>query len=191
MNSQIATIEKVCPLTELAAYVDGELSPVEELELEMHLAICKTCAAELNEQKKLLCALDFALENEKEIELPANFTKTVVAKAESGVSGLRCARERFNALFVCSTLFLFALFGFGAETKTVFAAFVKVGEQIFAVGGFIAHFVYDVSIGTAVILRSLSYLLISGSAASFAFFILFFFISLAAVSRFFIRYNQA
>ena len=94
MNLQNLTTENECPRTELAAYIDGELSPREALELEMHLAVCQDCAAELNEQKKLLCALDFVLESERKIELPADFTKIIVTKAQSNVSGLRSPRER-------------------------------------------------------------------------------------------------
>ena len=88
MNSQAAATEKVCPTGEIAAYIDGELSPREELDLEMHFAVCRLCAAELNEQKKLLCALDFALEDEREIELPENFARVIVAAA-------RKQRQRF------------------------------------------------------------------------------------------------
>ncbi len=86
MNSQI--VEKVCPKSEIAAYIDGELSPRQELDLELHLAACRSCAEELNEQKKLLCALDFALEDESEIELPENFTKVIVTNC-------RKQRQRF------------------------------------------------------------------------------------------------
>src|SRR5215207_7269746 len=98
MKPENAQIRTDCPRIEIAAYVDGELSPREEFDLEMHFAVCETCSAELNEQKKLLYALDFALENEDEIELPENFTKVVVATAESNVKGLRCPRERNRAL---------------------------------------------------------------------------------------------
>ncbi len=45
MSSPIATTEE-CPRAQLAAYIDGELFPREELELEMHIPVCKSCAAE-------------------------------------------------------------------------------------------------------------------------------------------------
>ena len=95
-----------CPRTEIAAYIDGELSPREEMDLELHFAVCGECAAEFNEQKKLLCALDFALDEKAEFELPEDFTKSVVVKAESNVSGLRRREERFRALYLCAILFL-------------------------------------------------------------------------------------
>src|SRR5215204_6006731 len=154
MKQEASKRQTECPRIEIAAYIDGELSPHEEFDLELHFAVCETCSAELNEQKKLLCALDFALENEEEIELPENFTKVVVANAESNVQGLRCPRERNRALFVCAALFLVVFLGLGAETSKTFATMGAITEQLFAVGGFIVHFVHDITIATTVIFRS-------------------------------------
>ena len=190
MNLQAATIEKVCPTSEIAAYIDGELSPRAEFELEMHFAVCPSCKSKLNEQNTLLCALDFALEKEQEIELPENFTKVIVANAESKVSGLRRPQERFKALFICATLFLLVLLGLGSETETVFNTFGKFGEQFLAVGGFAFHLIYNFAIATAIILRSLSHQIIFNSAISVAFLVMFFVISLFALSRLIVRYNR-
>jgi len=190
MDLQIATTEKVCPRSDIAAYIDGELCPGEELALEIHFAQCASCSAELNEQKKMLCALDSALENERGIELPANFTKVVVANAESKVSGLRHPKERFGASFVCATLFLFVLLGLGSETEAVLNTFIKFSAQVFAVAGFAAHLAYDITIGVAVILRSLSYQFVFSSAVSFTFLIALFFVSLLALSRLILRFNR-
>jgi hypothetical protein len=167
MNFQDTKNSDDCPRADIAAYIDGELAPGEELELEIHLASCKVCAEELNEQKKLLCALDYALE-EKEFELPVNFTKVVVANAESRVSGLRRPKERFNALFVCLALFLVVFVGLGSEAKSVLFSSSRFVEQFLAVGGFITHLVYDIAIGTAVILRSLCFQFVFKSAISLA-----------------------
>ncbi len=185
MNLQSATTENICSYrSEIAANIDGELLPREEIELEMHLAVCGSCAAELNEQKKLLCALDYALENEKEIELPANFTKIVVANAESKVSGLRRPQERSKSLFVCAALFLLVLLGLGGETGTVVNTFGKFAEQFLAVGGFVWNLIYDISVGTAVVLRSLSSQIIFNSTASLAILLVLVFLSLFLLSRF-------
>jgi len=191
MSLPIATTEKECPRAQLAAYIDGELLPREELKLEMHLAVCKSCAAELNEQKKLLCVLDFALESEREIELPANFTKIIVANAESNVSGLRSSKERFKALFVCSILFLLVILGLGGQIEPVLKTYIKFTDKIFAVFGFVFHLIYDVSIGTAVILRSLGSGLVNNSGIAFAVFGAFLLFSLFVLSRLFVRYNRA
>ncbi len=163
MNQQTTKISNECPRTAIAAYIDGELAPREELELEMHFAACELCTAELNQHKKLLHALDFALEEERDFELPEDFTKVIVANAESKVSGLRQPNERFNALFICSILFLLVLLGLGSETETVFGAFGKFIEQFLAVGGFIAHLAFDISVGVTVILRSLFQQLVNKS----------------------------
>lgn len=191
MNSHASTTEKLCLRAPLVAYVDGELTPSEELELEMHLAICPSCAAELNEQKKLLRALDFALEDKKEILLPANFTQIIVANAQSNVSGLRSPRERFKAFLVCSALLFLGLLGFNGESATVFNTFLKTADQFAAVFSFIFHLIYDISIGTAVILRSLGNQFVGNSAIAPAFLAAFFFVSLLAISRLFIRYQRA
>ena len=191
MNLQTAAIENICPRSDIAAYIDGELAASEELALEIHFAECPSCAAELNEQKKLLCALDFALEDEKQIELPENFTKIVVANAESKVSGLRQPKERFNALLVCAALFLLAVAGLGGETEAALNAFVKFAEQIFAIAGFVWHLISDIALGAFVVLRSLSHQFVFGSTVSLVFVAAVFFVSLLIFSRLIVRFNRA
>lgn len=191
MNPQTAPIEEFCAYrSELAAYIDGELPAAEELELEMHLAICKNCAEELNEQKKLLQALSYALDGKEEIELPADFTRVVVANAESKVSGLRRPQERFKALFVCAALFLLVLLGFGAETKTILHTFAKFAEQFLAVGGFVWNLIYDVAVGIGIVLRSLGSQVNFSASFSFAVLIGFGFAALFFLSRLMTRSNR-
>jgi anti-sigma factor RsiW len=157
MKEQAGKTEQTCPRTEIAVYIDGELAPSQELVLEQHLASCRICRAELNEQKKLLCALDFLLEEKpSEIEIPANFARVVATRAESNVSGLRNREERRRAVFLCASLGLMAMVGLGAEAQTVFAASGVVLEQIAALAVFVAHMAYDVAFGVVVILRSLA-----------------------------------
>jgi anti-sigma factor RsiW len=156
MVQQGIQFEFDCPSAEISLYIDGELTPARELELEKHFAVCETCLAELNLQKKFLIALDHALEGE-EIDLPTNFTQVVVANAESHVSGLRRPSERMNAFFVCSGLFLIIVFAIGASgSNTAFDAFFVVIEKAVAVGSFIAHAAYDIAIGAVIIIRSLT-----------------------------------
>ena len=143
-----------CPAEEIAAYIDGELDSFCKLELETHLAGCEICALELNQQKQFLSSLDHSLRHEKEFDLPANFTKSIVANAESTVSGLRRPRELFNALFICAGLALFVLFAAGAEGSKLFSGFSAIVEQIAAVGGFFGHLVYSVFVGLAIIVRT-------------------------------------
>jgi anti-sigma factor RsiW len=181
---------QTCPRIEIAAYVDGELDPREELDLELHFAACATCAGELNEQKKLLCALDFALENEDEIELPENFTKVVVARAESNVRGLRCTDERNRALFVCAALFLVVFLGLVAETSKTFATFGAITEQLFAVGSFFVHLIHDITVATTVIFRSFCLQFVFKSAVSAIAIGICFIASLLIFSRLISRHGR-
>jgi hypothetical protein len=159
-----------CPSGEISSYIDGELTPSRELELETHFMSCEACRSELNLQKKFLIALDHALESEEGIDLPANFTKVVVANAESRVTGLRRRSERFNALFVCAGLFFVIVFALGASgSNTTLDGIEVIFEKVAAVGLFIFHVAYDIAIGAISILRSLSSHLILDSSVALLF----------------------
>lgn len=190
MSQETAKNQITCPRREIAAYLDGELDPHTELDLELHFAVCPTCTAELNGQKKLLCVLDFALDDKNQIELPENFTKVVVANAESNVKGLRCPQERNRALFVCAALFLMVLFGLGAETSKTVEAFSSVGEQFLAVTGFFVHLIQDITIATTVILRSLCLQFVFKSALTAGAIGIFFVLALLIFSRLMARHRR-
>ena len=145
-----------CPAEEISAYIDGELDAAREFEMDLHFTGCDLCSRELNEQKHFLRSLDFGLGRDREIELPANFTKLIVANAESTVSGLRRPRERFNALFICAGLLLFVLFAMGAEAGKLFQGLSIIVDQTAAVGSFFGHLIYSVFIGVAIIIRTIA-----------------------------------
>lgn len=93
LESMKAKENKKCPLPEIGAYIDGELSRQEEFLLEQHLANCSICFRELNEQKSLFCILDSALKENPTKEnyltdLP-DLSKSFIVHAESTVSGLK------------------------------------------------------------------------------------------------------
>ena len=155
-----------CPSYEIASYIDGELDAASELELDAHLAGCAICSGELNQQKQFLSTLTSSLKNEKEIELPADFTKLIVTNAESTVSGLRRPRERFNAAFICAGLVLFILFAFGAGAGKEFNGFSSVVEQIAAVGSFFGHIIYAFAVGLIIVLRSVAAQFVFGPGLS-------------------------
>jgi hypothetical protein len=191
-KDKMAKNQKCCPHEEIAAYLDGELDVSREVALEHHFAVCQACLEELNEQKKLLCALDFALEDEgrEEIQLPGNFTKVVVTNAESRVRGLRCPRERGRALWVCIALFLLILFGLGTETSKAFGLVETVADRTMIVGGFLAHVVSNLTVAVGVILRSLCLQFILKSAFTAFLLSLFFFLSLYIFSRLLSHQNK-
>src|SRR5437870_10821241 len=120
-----------CPSTDIAAYLDGELSPQTELELEAHVSNCEVCLRELNQQKTFVTALSSSLISD--LEIPDDFTKRIVTNAESTVSGLRRRSEWLNAVFVCCGLFFFVLFSLGASAGGAFGSFFGIFERIAAV----------------------------------------------------------
>ncbi len=156
MGLQDSTIQQNCPGEDIFHYLEGELSPTEELSLEKHFTDCEICLAEFNSQKELSRALNFAFSKESEIDLPKDFTKIVVTKAESNVQGLRTGGERSKAIFISCLLFLILAIGFRSETEKNFALTGEFGRQFIAVTGFITHFIYDIAIGIVVVLRFLS-----------------------------------
>jgi anti-sigma factor RsiW len=145
-----------CPTDDIAAYIDGELKPVRELELEAHFANCGGCRQFLNQQKQFLRDLDTSLRHEGGLELPASFAKTVAAHAESSVEGLRRPGERFNAVFICAALGLFALFAMGSDADRSLHGVSSAADQTFAAGAFLGHIVYSVFIGIFVVLRAVA-----------------------------------
>ncbi len=190
MNQETAKNQSICPRSEIAAYLDGDLDSRTELDLELHFAVCATCATELNEQKKLLCVLDFALDETGEIELPVNFTKVVVANAESNVKGLRCPIERNRALFVCAALFMLVVFGLGAETSKTVETFSNIGEQFLAVGGFFVRLIHDITIAATVILRSLCLKFVFKSAITAGMILISFVLALLIFSGLMSRHKR-
>ena len=191
MELQAFATEKICPRFEIAAYIDGELAPDEELALEAHVAICKECLAELNLQKQLLCALDISLEKQPEIELPENFAKVIAVRAESGVSGLRSKEERFRALFLSVALLLIVLVGLGADGGHVFASIRKIGEQAFIILGFIGHLIFNLAVGTTIILRTLGGQFVFNSTSAFILGAFLFVLAALVLSRLISRFNRS
>lgn len=154
MTDQTQIMTRGCPADDISAYIDGELDIVRESEMDAHFASCQICSFEMNQQKQFLCGLSASLKQERDIELPANFTRLIVANAESTVSGLRRPRERFNAMFICAGLALFVLFASGAEAGKVFEGVFNVLEQTAVVGGFFGHLIYSVFVGVVIVARS-------------------------------------
>jgi anti-sigma factor RsiW len=146
----------VCSPDDIAAYIDCELAPARELELEAHLSDCKMCSAYLNEQKRFLRDLDASLKKEGDLDVPVNFARTVIANAESSVSGIRRPAELFNAIFICAGLLLFLLFATGADAGRLIQGFSSAVDQLVVVGAFFGRVAYSLVIGVVIIVRSLA-----------------------------------
>ncbi|HEX8130107.1 MAG TPA: zf-HC2 domain-containing protein [Pyrinomonadaceae bacterium] len=105
------------PCLDVAAYLDGELNDGEGARFEQHTKTCAPCATALSEQRRLLCVLDAAFgDAHKQIQLPANFTEVVKARAQSDMSSVRHRSERKRAVLVSLGLaaLSFALLGWQA-----------------------------------------------------------------------------
>jgi anti-sigma factor RsiW len=153
-------IQRDCPSEEIAAYLDGELSAQAVALFERHLKQCAACQAELLEQRRLLCALDFALGGHSadgDIALPQNFSQVVAAHAQSDLRCLRSERaERGRALRLCLALAVisFALLGSAAFSESVLRPLVALFRQAGIVLGFFGRALYDLGAGLAVIARA-------------------------------------
>lgn len=152
----ISDRQNYCPTADIAAYVDGELSASRELEMELHIASCAPCLTELNEQKRFLRELEFTLHNESDIKLPPDFTRHIVANAESTVSGLRRPAERYKALFICVCLSSFVLFSMAPDYGRVVSGATQIADQVGAVAAFFGHLVYSLFLGVVIILRAIA-----------------------------------
>jgi hypothetical protein len=141
-----------CPSIDIAAYIDGELTPQAEMELERHLGNCAVCIDELNIQKQLVIALEGSLRSVP--ELPKDFAKRVITNAESSVGGLRKTSERTSAMYVSAALFFIVLFTLGASAPGAFTAAFDVLARAFAVVSFLAHIIFDIGEGITILIRT-------------------------------------
>lgn len=143
-----------CPAEEISALIDGELAPEVETALERHIGECSTCRSELNDQKGFLLALSDTLEREAPIDLPENFTRSVVVNAESKVSGLRDRRERSAAFIIGAGLLSLAAVAVGSFTG-VFSPFAAAIEKLLALGGAVIQVAADLLYAIASMSRSI------------------------------------
>ena len=181
--------EFLCPSPDLAAYVDGELTPDQELQLDLHMSVCRVCSDELNLQKNLLNALEGSLD-ERAFELPKDFTKTVVVNAESRVNGLRHPSERRRAAIIFAGLLLIALLVLGNNIGLAFAAAAAIADKVVAVVNSVGHFVYNIALGSVIVVRSVASDLVFDSANGIALILLVLVVSLLLSSRLLVRFHR-
>lgn len=179
MNAQTSEYQFVCPAAEISSYLDGELSAESEAALELHLTDCAVCREELNDQKTFLLALSGSLENEPEIELPANFTKTIITTAESSVTGLRGRSQTVVALAIVSTIFLVLIALMGSDSANAVGPLAALAGGAAAVVGMVGQIAYDLAYGTSVFIRSV----VSTSAIAYLIFAIAVFGGLYFASR--------
>jgi hypothetical protein len=128
---------------------------------------------------------------QRSFELPKNFTKTVVTKAESKVSGLRKPEERSRAFILCLILFAFVIFGLGESLGKFVSIWQTLSEQVVAVVGFTIDLLLDIFTGLAVVLRALSQKFVFDSQFSTLAFFGLLCVVFIAFSRSLIRHHRA
>lgn len=147
-----------CQNQEVAAYLDGELDQHARSVFEEHLKQCRPCAAQLDEQKRLLNALDFALGDGEgsRLPLPKDFTEVITARAESDMSGVRRRSEHGLALRACAVLALvaFALLGGAALSESVIQPAYALARHVASIADVMGRVLYDAGAGMAVISRN-------------------------------------
>jgi predicted anti-sigma-YlaC factor YlaD len=154
--TSVALHSSACKSEEVAAYLDGELDASACTQFEQHLRLCPSCAEQLREQKRLLCALDFALGNESAQPLPpANFARVVAAHAQSDMSGVRAHSEHKRALWLCAMLAGASalLIGAAALSESVITPLRAVTKPLAMIVGFFWHTIYNAGASVVVISR--------------------------------------
>lgn len=181
-----------CRSEEIAAYLDGELDAQAVALFEAHLKACRNCAQELQEQRRLLCALDYAFgEDDSALALPQNFAQVVATHAESDMSGVRLRAEHVRALRWCVGLSLitFALLG-ASFSSSVLVPFKAAARFAASLLGLVWSALYDAGAGLAVILRALGRRFIFESNPFSLAASLLFVIALALLPRLIVRYHR-
>ena len=166
MSATATAQEKICEQNLIGAYVDGELDADLTLRLEEHLKDCSDCQFELRAHRLFVCELDASLTNKnRDIPVPADFSRRIAARARSDMSGVRTRSENRKALAICMILALSGLALLGATTRyAVFVVVEKFVTKIFSLVEFMVTAVYDAVVGLIVVLKVLSGKIQSGSS---------------------------
>lgn len=178
-----------CRSEEIAAYLDGELDARASALFDEHLRACHDCQAELGEQRRLLCALDFALsDDDPALALPQDFALVVATNAESDMSGMRERAEHRRALMWCLALSVLTFAALGSGALLPLKAAARLAASLF---GLIFNAFYDGGAGLAVVLRALGRRFIFEPHPLGFVALLLFLIALALLPRLIVRYHRA
>ncbi len=154
---EVVEADPASPCLDVAAYLDGELDGAAAARFEQHTKICPPCATALREQRRLLCVLDAAFgDSQQHIQLPANFTEVVKARAQSDMRSVRHRSERKRAVVVSAGLaaLSFALLGWQAWDE-LFAPLSAVAGVAATMLDMAANTVGEAAAGVALTLRVL------------------------------------
>lgn len=156
MHHDDKDIPKCDRFPDISEYLDGELSPNDEISLEQHFTVCPACRTEFEFQKQFHNALSATLEDDPGLKLPDNFTKVIVTAAESDVGSVRQSHEVRNAfaivigiLFVASVIAALS----GGISLGGIGLLLDKGLAVIIAG---SHLIYSFALGIFVILRSVT-----------------------------------
>jgi hypothetical protein len=146
--------KNICQGDQIAAFVDDELEPAQQLAFEQHLRSCDPCTAELRAHRTFMRELDTALADRFELEVPPDFAKVVAVHAENDMRGVRDRAEHRRALRYCIILGLvaFALLGV-ASSRAVLFSIQSFFKATFGIISLFGKTVYDAMAGFSVLAR--------------------------------------
>ncbi len=174
----------------VAAFYECELDPREELRLEEHIAGCSICSDYLNSLKLVSTSLEMFLDKDP-LSIPAKFTKSVRAAAESNVEGVRSKRERSRGLIVAAFLFCLTAFVVSVDVSAAGPAFGDLADRLFALSGFIGHIFYNISVGFSFIVGGVCSKLFFSSIAAVAGVVTILIMSVYIFSKHMTRLNRS
>lgn len=179
-----------CNSNLLVAYVEGDLDAATTDVVDEHLQGCVSCRSELRAHQLFICELDAALTENVNVEMPANFSRVVAARASSDMSGVRSSSEHRKALLFSLGLAVggTALLGSAASQSTL-GAVGKIPATVFTLMEFLWSALYNLAASITVISRVLSRkLVVENGSIGFLFVVLIF--AILILSRLISNYHS-
>lgn len=190
--SEATPYSPCCKSEDIAAYLDGELDFASRALFEQHAKDCELCAAELREQRSLLCELDFALNDDPALCLPQNFAQVVAVQAQSDMSGMRGRAEHGRALRLSLALAIISFALVGATLGwSVMRPARLLARQAAGFFGFLGHAIYDAGAGFALISRAVGGHLIFESHIPGLLALLLLAVAVTLLPRLIVSYHRA
>ncbi|GAC1406093.1 MAG: hypothetical protein NVSMB56_20130 [Pyrinomonadaceae bacterium] len=176
----------------VAAYLDGELDSEMNAAFECHIKICVACMSELAAQRRLLCVLDAAIRaDEKEMLLPRDFARTVTARAQTDMRGLRNRTEHRRAFVLCGMLaFIVVAFIGMTAFEDVWSSVTMIARLAFGAVSVVAQALLTICAGVAVVLRVVGSFLLASSHARGIFTLLMLTIATVALLHLVFKYHR-
>lgn len=179
-----------CKKERIAAFFDGDLTPLDSLAVEEHVEDCEFCSEYLRSLRLVSTSLEIFLE-EKKVEIPGEFSKRVTAAAESNMDGLRSKKERSRAVLVCAGLLVAAAVLLTISAVGVGTAIDQVPGKFMAVVGFFGHLFYSVATAFSVVFGTVCARVFFGSTVAVLLVLAILFFSILIFSKHMLRFHRS